>query len=87
MHTMTGNMPGWGMMGSGMFFMSIFWLIVLVLLIVAGVYLVRSLRHTGNGGSRKESPLDILKKRYASGEINKQEFEEMKRDLLHSGKA
>ena len=34
---------------------------------------------------KKESPLDILKRRYASGEINTQEFEERKK-VLESGK-
>jgi uncharacterized membrane protein len=31
--------------------------------------------------SQNESLLDILKRRYAVGEINKEQYEEMKRDL------
>ena len=43
-------------------------------------------RHTDDqqiGAS--ESALDILDKRYASGEINKEEYEERKRTLTKSG--
>jgi len=29
-----------------------------------------------------ETPLDVLKKRYARGEINKEEFDKIRRDLL-----
>ncbi len=68
---------GWmPMMGPGLLLMVLFWVFV----IVGVVYLVRWLMGQGIAG-RPESSLDILKKRYARGEINKQEFEEMRQDL------
>ncbi len=69
---------GWmPMMGFGMLFMALFW----VAFIVGVVLVVKWLMGQG-GAAREDSALDILKKRYARGEINKQEFEERKRDLL-----
>jgi len=35
----------------------------------------------GEGTCAKENPVEILKRRYAAGEIGKEEFEEKKRDL------
>ncbi|MBI2171195.1 MAG: SHOCT domain-containing protein [Chloroflexi bacterium] len=34
------------------------------------------------GASREDSALEILKRRYARGDISKEEYEEKKRDLL-----
>lgn len=69
---------GWmPMMGFGLLSMVLFWAV----LIFGGVFVARWL--IGQGfGHREDSALEILKKRYARGEINKQEFEERKRDLL-----
>lgn len=76
---------GWehgpGMMGwFGPFGMLLFWVVVIVVLIAV----VRWIMLTGRGGSgtkTDESALDILKKRYAAGEITKDEFEQLKKDI------
>jgi putative membrane protein len=65
---------GWGMGVGGWTLMVIFW--VLVILVI--FYLLRNIGAKPQGG---ETPLDILKKRYAKGEINREEFERMKEDL------
>ena len=57
------------------------WLIVLVLVGVVIYYLLQISRSKGSDGSIIETPLDILKKRYAKGEIDKEEFERKKNDL------
>ena len=57
------------------------WLIVLVLVGVVIYYLLQISRSKGSDGSIIETPLDILKKHYVKGEIDKEEFDRKKKDL------
>jgi putative membrane protein len=75
---MNNGYGGW-MMGSMGLLAILFWA-----LIIAGVVLfVRWLSDRNGGGqsSPAESPLGILKKRYAKGEIDRETFEKMKQDI------
>ncbi len=40
----------------------------------------------GDSGEKSETPLEVVEKRYAKGEIPKEEFQDIKKDLLE-GKA
>ena len=62
--------------------MGFMWIILII--IVAAIFLGKGyLRPAKNEGEPpRESALDVLKKRYARGDISKQEFEERKRDLI-----
>lgn len=70
---------GWAGMGFGMIGMSLFW----ILLVIALVALVRGMWGSGNPpeSGQRRTALDILKERYARGEIERDEFEQKKRDL------
>lgn len=69
----------WGMgmlVSMGVFFL--FWILALVGLVL----LIRWLWIQGRSFPRTEdSALEILKRRYARGEITREEFESMRRDL------
>lgn len=74
MHPMLGL---WGIWGIGMMLMMLaFWGVVIAGVVLAIRWLVSQGRE-----SRTDTALDILRQRYARGEINKEEFEAKKRDL------
>jgi putative membrane protein len=72
--------PGYGMMGwyspFWMIFHGLFWIVVIALVIWAVVRLSKS-RTIGGAGT----PLDILKRRLASGEVTAEEFAKIKKAL------
>mgnify|MGYP003394690662 CR=1 FL=1 len=78
-----GYPSGYSMMGYGGF--SSGWVGILwwVLIIIGTVLFVRWAigQSRGHAGHRGETALDVLKGRYAKGEIDKKEFEEKKKDL------
>ena len=71
---------GWGP-GFGWIFMILFW----ALLIFGIVALAKWLFSAGGFGRGSDgssrAPMDILKERYARGEINREQYEQMRRDL------
>ncbi|MBZ0160938.1 MAG: SHOCT domain-containing protein [bacterium] len=71
---------GWGILW--MIMITAFWFLILLVLALT----VRWLWRAGSGirsvQRSEESAIEILKKRYARGEIEKEEFEAKKRDLV-----
>ncbi|NJD75732.1 MAG: SHOCT domain-containing protein [Candidatus Methanoperedens sp.] len=61
----------WGILG----------LIFSILVIIGLVLLIKYLWESSGAKREQESALEILKKRYARGEISKEEFEEKKKDI------
>jgi putative membrane protein len=80
------HMHGWDhMMDSPYYGGFLMWIILLILAAVIVYLIVQGTKgRTPSGpvsGSSSETPLEILKKRYARGEITKDEFDRMKDDL------
>ena len=72
MHWGSGTM-GWGS-GIGMI---AFWIIIIVVIVV----IVKMLSSKSKETKEKENPIQIINRRYANGELSKEEFDSMKKDL------
>ncbi len=90
-------MMGFGVFG--LFFMFLFFVVIIVAAVAIISWLFprplstpsqtnsihrSSYRQTTNTEKEHETALDILKRRYVLGELTKEEFEMMKKDILQS---
>ena len=74
---------GWGH-GFGGIFMVLWWVLVIVGIVALVKWLIESSALRGRNADRDgagKTALDILKARYARGEIEQAEFEQKRRDL------
>lgn len=79
-------MHGWGhgirgFFGGGMLMMGIFWLVIIGVVI----YLITNRNDSVSNNRQiksKEDPIEIARKRYAKGEISKEEFQQIKDELM-----
>ncbi len=75
-------MHGFGFGIGGLFGMVLVW----ILLIAGSVWLIKALfsgniKKTSENKDQEEQAIEILNKRYARGELNKDEYDVMKNDL------
>ncbi len=81
------QMGGYGMAGYGMGWTWIFWLFVIVAIVVLAVLIARAAGSRGAPRSplppaaAPETPEEIVKKRYARGEITREEYQKLLDDL------
>jgi putative membrane protein len=73
---MGGSGLGYGYMGLGL----IFWILIIVGVVLLIKWFVDQGKTTG--GEQQMSAMELLKTRYARGEITAEEFEEMKKRLI-----
>lgn len=66
---------GWMFFGGG--YMWLIW----ILLIVVAVILIKSVMSDTVSTKREQSPLEILKQRFAKGEITEEEYKRIKHDI------
>ncbi len=67
---------GWGWIGLGIVHMALFWILVILGITVLVKWLA------GSSSDREgDRAMDVLRERYAKGELTREQFEQMKRDL------
>lgn len=69
-------MHDFGLFGGG-WMMFVWWFLIIALVVFAVRFLVKANQSSNN----KETPMEILKRRYARGEIDEEEFNKRKNEL------
>ena len=78
MGSMMGYGGGWG--AFGILHMVLWWVLIILGIVVLVKWLTGSKSRSNAGGDRA---LDILRERYARGEIEKDEFDKRRQELAH----
>ncbi len=72
------NGEGFMFFGGGL--MWFFWLLILVAIVALATGIFRP--GTGGNNTRNDSPVEILKRRLASGEIDENEYDRLRKELI-----
>jgi putative membrane protein len=75
------NSRGMGWLGG--FFMIVFWIYIIIGLIFLIKWLIQTTKQVRKNCDRGSRAIDILKERYAKGDIDESQFETMKADIGH----
>jgi len=69
----------WGHMWGG----PIIWVFLLIIIVILVIAVLNRGKFSPERNKLQETAMDILKKRYARGEITKEEYEEMKEEIIN----
>ena len=78
---MMGSFFGGGIGWIGIILSFIFFILIIIGIILLIVWLVKRTTHPGIEDKKGSKALEVLKERYAKGEITKEQYENIKKDL------
>ncbi len=76
---MGGFFGGWSIIG--MILMFVFWALVIAGITLLIIWIIRRVSYSDRHPYNTNKALELLKERYARGEITKEEFEKIKKDI------